>query len=156
MRTIQAVGEEDGKLGHGLFPGQWRSFPLSGDVSECQVDQFGGGLITGEVAAVIVPPNPQLWLGQDEPRSAQICTLLEQIRDSDRKKYPPPRDAHRKLQPYTVQIPKNIHIAMVSAGLVQLCCDDRFPILVHPENDYDPKLGLLIPDHLARSDAFII
>jgi len=27
---------------------------------------------------------------------------------------------------------------------------------VHPENDYDSKLGLLLPDHRDLADAFIV
>jgi hypothetical protein len=44
---------------------------------------------------------------------------------------------------------------MVATGLIQIY-HDRFPILTHPQNDYDAKLGLLIPGHLDKPGSFII
>ncbi len=113
-------------------------------------------LIPDNQAPVIVPPVRGCWDQRDESRSAEILDLLDRIRSADQLGYPAPRQAHRALQSHTVQIPKNIHAAMIAEDLIRPCCDGRFPILVHPENDYHPKLGLLLPDHLARPGAFVV
>ena len=113
-------------------------------------------LIPDHQLPVVIEPKPDTWTGQDEAKSADIRALIERVRQADKFGHFPPADAHRKLQRYTVQIPTVIHRAMVSQGKVQLLCDDRFPVLTHAENDYDSKLGLLVPDHITKPDAFIL
>ena len=63
------------------------------------------------------------------------------------------------LQRHIVQVPKAIHAAMVSMGKIRPLCDDSIPVLVHPQNDCDSKLGLRLPDHADHADhagAFIV
>lgn len=112
-------------------------------------------LIPDTQAPVIIEPREGLWIGQDETASAKVRQMMDEIRNSHQRKYPPPANCHRALQRYTVQIPKNVQTAMVAAGLIQIY-HDRFPILTHPQNDYDAKLGLLIPGHLDKPGSFMI
>ena len=112
-------------------------------------------LIPDTQAPVVIEPLAGLWAGQDETSSAKVRKMMDEIRHSHQRKFPPPANCHRALQRYTVQIPKNIQAAMVATGLIQIY-HDRFPILTHPQNDYDAKLGLLIPGHLDKPGSFII
>ncbi|MCC5805254.1 MAG: CRISPR-associated endonuclease Cas3'' [Opitutales bacterium] len=104
---------------------------------------------------VIIEPVPDLWPGQDSAKSVEICGLLEGIRESHRRHYPAPRNAHRRLQSYTVQIPKKIHERLCREGAIQIY-HDQFPILTHPKNHYDPKLGLIVNAEHSDADAFIL
>lgn len=113
-------------------------------------------LISDNQLPVIVEPKPNSWPDQDAGKSAIVRSLIQKIRSADRRQVPPPADAHRLLQRYTVQIPANVHTSMVTEHRIQLLCDHRFPVLTHPENDYDRKLGLKLPQNLSRPDAFII
>ena len=112
-------------------------------------------LIPHTQTPVIIEPVEDLWPEQDEELSAQVRKVMDEIRCSHHRKYPPPANCHRTLQRYTVQIPKNVQAAMISTGLIQIY-HDRFPILTHPQNGYDAKLGLLIPGHLDKPGAFMI
>jgi len=113
-------------------------------------------LIADHQRPVIIPPEAGIWKDQNSERSAEILTLLERIRYADDGSYPPPPDAHRKLQRYTVQIPKRIHEAMMDTGEIRPCCDSRFPILVHPQNRYHKKLGLVTPSHPDEPNSFFM
>ncbi len=113
-------------------------------------------LIPDTQAPVIIEPKPGRWPGMDENKAAEIRMLIDAIREADRYGHFPPGGAHRTLQRHTVQVPKSIHAALVSAGKVAPLCDGRFPVLVHPENDYDSKLGLRLPDHRDLASAFLI
>jgi len=113
-------------------------------------------LIPDTQLPVIIDPKPDTWPGQDEIKSAEIRALIDKLRSANRYGHPPPSNAHRKLQRYTVQIPKPIHAAMVAAGTIEPLCESRFPILVHPENDYDSNTGLLIPNHANHPEAFMV
>jgi len=113
-------------------------------------------MIPDTQAPVIIEPKPGLWPGIDEEKAAEIRELIDSIRDADRYGRFPPGGAHRRLQRHTVQVPKSIHAALVAAGKVAPLCEGRFPVLVHPENDYDSKLGLLLPDHHDAISAFLV
>ena len=113
-------------------------------------------LIPEQQLPVIIEPKPNTWRDQNESKSAEIQALINSIREADKFERYPPAGSHWELQRYTVQIPKSIHQAMVDAGEIRLCCDGRFPILVHPENDYDSNLGLRLPNHVDQIEAFVV
>ena len=48
---VETFGVQDGKLIHRLFPVVRRPAPVGRDVAQRQPDQFGGGLVAGEVTA---------------------------------------------------------------------------------------------------------
>lgn len=114
-------------------------------------------LISDTQAPVIIEPHPDYMPGLAPELYQTIPILLDKIRDANRKSYPPPTNSHRTLQRHTVQIPKNIHAALTATGDIQSYCDERFPILTHPQSLYHPKLGLQIPDHIKpHFTAFIV
>ena len=113
-------------------------------------------LIPDNQLPVIIEPKPGLWPDLNTERYSEIRALINAIREANRFGRFPPGNAHRRLQRHTVQIPKSIHAAMVATGKIELFCDDRFPVLVHPENDYDKNLGLKLPDHADLTSAFLI
>lgn len=90
---------------------------------------------------VVIEPKPTLWEGGDSKASRRICDLIEELRQRNRRGFPPPRGAHRALQRYTVQVPIRIWDEAVRSGIIELL-HDRFPLLTHPENTYDAKFGL--------------
>lgn len=112
-------------------------------------------IIADNQSPVIIEPVPGLWHGQDRTKSAEICKLVQEIRESHRFNYPPPPNAHRRLQSYTVQIPKTAHQQFIRDGAIQTY-HDQFSILTHPLNHYDPKLGLHIDSNTSNANAFIV
>jgi len=112
-------------------------------------------LIDDFQAPVIIEPTPDLWPGQDPAKSSEIRRLLECIRESHRRNFPPPRNAHRRLQAYTVQIPKILHERLCRDATIQIY-HEQFPILSHPQDNYDPKLGLRTNTTNHRPNAFLV
>ena len=47
----ESVLVKDGELVHCRLPVVSRTTPIGGDIAQCQPDQFGGSIITGEVPA---------------------------------------------------------------------------------------------------------
>ena len=130
-----------------------RTYPFHFDFKTAAIDFR---LIPDHQLPVIIEPKPGRWPDQDKEKSATIRTLIDKIRTADKYDHHPPADAHRQLQRYTVQIPKPIHAIMVAEGKIQSLCEDRFPVLTHPENDYDKRLGLRLPNHEDLNSAFVV
>ncbi len=102
-------------------------------------------LIPDEQEPVIIEPQPSYMPGLPTSDYQKIPRLLDKIREADIKNFPPPPGTHRTLQRFTVQVPRQIYQALLSSGDIQTYCDNRFPILTHPQSLYDEKLGLQPP-----------
>lgn len=105
-------------------------------------------LISDTQSPVIIEPHSDYMPGLAPECYQTIPILLEKIRNANRMNYPPPPNSHRTLQRHTIQIPKNVHAALTATGDIQSFCDERFPVLTHPQALYHPRLGLQIPDHI--------
>jgi len=66
---------------------------------------------------------------------------------------PPPRNLLRKLQRYTVQVPKRAW--RQAQGRTVEMIHDRYPVLISPEIHYDERLGLVLEREELDSDTFI-
>jgi CRISPR-associated endonuclease/helicase Cas3 len=78
------------------------------------------------------------------PWEAEGRALAEELRHLSKIGHPPSRQHFRKAQQYTVQVYENEWQHMQNR--VEVLCDGAFPVLIHPENNYDPQTGLNRPD----------
>jgi CRISPR-associated endonuclease/helicase Cas3 len=107
-------------------------------------------MIPDNQTPIIIEPHPDYMPDLHPDAYTKIPSLLDRIRSADRQNRPPPPNAHRALQSFTIQIPKQIHSEMVRTGEIQTYCDGRFPILTHPKALYDKKLGLELPKQVYK------
>lgn len=79
--------------------------------------------------------------------------LAKELRRLARQGRPPNRSHYRRAQRLAVQVYDREWRAF--ANRVELLHDEAFPILIHPENDYDEQTGLKPPASADDPEAFI-
>jgi len=86
--------------------------------------------------------------------SARVLALISRLRETHRCGIPPPANAARRLQQATISIPDRLWHELVAQGRIEEF-HERFPVLVHPENDYDADTGIKLPGDPDDPEAFM-
>ena len=86
------------------------------------------------------------------PWDAEGRALRDELRLLEKQGRAPNRLHHRRAQRFTVQVQQEEWTAF--AGRIDPLHDGAFPVLIHPENDYNEHTGLKSPTSPDNPDAF--
>ena len=89
--------------------------------------------------------SPSLCHGKE---GRELCNRLRFMKDSFDTRL------LRKLQRYTVQVPKRQWQCHLGLGIEMV--HERYPVLISPELHYDSQLGLVLDREDHSVDAFIV
>lgn len=90
------------------------------------------------------------------PWGREGAALCDELRQRHKAGIPPSHSQFRRAQRLTVQVHEQEWKVLIREGRVETLHDGAIHLLIHPENDYEPRFGLKPPASADNPEAFCL